>query len=194
LWVFKQCNTFEVIKTITMAEKETKITKAKISDLKFDERNYNTGTPFGESLIEKSFNKHGAGRSILLDKNNQKFAETGGENVIIVETTGKEIVAVKRMDLDLNTKIGREMALADNATAKANITWDVQLLSEDWQTQELKDWGLPDFSIKTETENEEVVYDPTKQWFINIRCDSEEQAQEFYEKFIEEGLDVKIVT
>jgi hypothetical protein len=41
------------------------------------------------------------------------------EDVIVVETTGNQIVAVKRTDIDLDSKKGREMALADNATAKA---------------------------------------------------------------------------
>lgn len=123
--------------------------KVKISELIPDDQNFNTGNEFGESLIEKSFDRFGAGRSILVDKKNrviagnkslQKFAESGGENVIVVETTGKEIVAVKRTDIDLDTKRGREMALADNATAKANITWDTQALL-DWEmpTQE---WGV----------------------------------------------------
>lgn len=126
--------------------------KQKISDLIPDDQNFNLGNEFGESLIEKSFSRFGAGRSILLDKNNrviagnkslQKFAEQGGENVLIVETTGEEIVAVKRTDIDLDTKHGREMALADNATAKANITWDGEAILE-WDMP-AEEWGI-DFS------------------------------------------------
>lgn len=37
--------------------------KAKISDLIPDDRNYNKGTEFGNSLINKSIKKFGAGRS-----------------------------------------------------------------------------------------------------------------------------------
>lgn len=127
------------------------VTKVKITDLVFDNKNYNKGNSFGEGLIEKSFAKHGAGRSILLDKNNriiagnkstQKFAESGGQNVMIVEVTGDTLVAVKRTDVDLDSKKGRELALADNATAKANITWDMELVNEDWTTEEQKEWGL----------------------------------------------------
>jgi hypothetical protein len=100
----------------------------KIKDLVPDDKNYNKGTEFGGSLIEKSLRKLGAGRSILLDKNNRiiagnKTIENAGaiglEDVIVVETTGNQIVAVKRTDIDLDSKKGREMALADNATAKA---------------------------------------------------------------------------
>jgi DNA modification methylase len=137
----------------------------KIKDLP-DDKNYNKGTEFGGSLIEKSLRKLGAGRSILLDKNNRiiagnKTIENAGaiglEDVIVVETTGNQIVAVKRTDIDLDSKKGREMALADNATAKANIDWDVEALNEDWSTEEQKEWGVefPDFAVNLEAEEDD---------------------------------------
>ncbi len=48
----------------------------------------------------------------------------GFEDVLVVETDGKTLVAVKRTDIDLDSKAGRELALADNATSKANLEWD----------------------------------------------------------------------
>jgi hypothetical protein len=48
--------------------------KTKISDLIPDDKNFNKGSEFGNLLIEKSFRKYGAGRSILLDKNNRIIA------------------------------------------------------------------------------------------------------------------------
>ncbi len=41
---------------------------AKISDLKFDDKNFNKHTSYGMSLLEKSLRENGAGRSILIDK------------------------------------------------------------------------------------------------------------------------------
>lgn len=127
------------------------MSKIKISDLTPDNKNYNKGSEFGNSLIEKSLRKFGAGRSILLDKNNRIIAgnktienagSVGLEDIIVVETTGNQIVAVKRMDIDLDSKKGRELALADNASAKASITWDEAVLTADWEMQEIKDWGI----------------------------------------------------
>jgi hypothetical protein len=43
----------------------------KIAELIPDDKNFNKGTEFGNSLIEKSLRKFGAGRSILLDKNSR---------------------------------------------------------------------------------------------------------------------------
>jgi len=126
----------------------------KISELITDDKNYNKGNDVGNALIKKSLKKHGAGRSILIDKNNKIIAgnktienasELGLDNVIVVETTGNDIIAVKRTDIDLNTKKGREMALADNASAKANITWDADTLKADWNTEELEDWGVGNY-------------------------------------------------
>ena len=130
----------------------------KISDLTPDDKNYNKGSEFGNSLIEKSLRKFGAGRSILLDKNNKiiagnKTIENAGaiglDDIIVVETTGNQIVAVKRMDIDLDSKQGRELALADNASAKASINWDFETIKVDWQEIEMQEWGIeiPDFEV-----------------------------------------------
>ena len=128
-----------------------KITNAKISELIPDDKNFNKGTEYGNALIEKSFQKFGAGRPILLDKNNriiagnkstENFGASGGEDVLIVESDGTKLIAVKRTDIDLNTPQGREMALADNATAKANIVWDEEIIVEEIGVEVAEEWGV----------------------------------------------------
>lgn len=124
---------------------------ATIKDLKFDDKNFNKHTEYGMSLLEKSLRENGAGRSILLDKDNNIIAgngvvesagQIGLEKVKIVETNGDEIVAVKRTDISLNSKKGREMALADNATAKADIEWDDEAIKSEFNEEETKGWGV----------------------------------------------------
>lgn len=104
-----------------------------IESLVQDDKNFNSGTEAGAKLMEKSFAEFGAGRSILLDKNNNIIAgnksqgaaiAAGIKKVRIIETTGDELVAVKRVDVDLDSEQGRKMALADNATSAANLEWD----------------------------------------------------------------------
>lgn len=113
--------------------------ETKINDLIPDDKNFNEGTQYGQHLIEESLRKFGAGRSVLIDKNNriiagnktiENAAAIGLEDVIVVETTGDKIVAVKRTDVDLDSKEGREMALADNATGMVNLRWDEAALAE----------------------------------------------------------------
>lgn len=132
---------------------KVKVTESKINQLIPDDINANKGTEYGEHLIDKSFRELGAGRSVLLDKNNRliagnksalKCAEIGLDDVIIVETDGTKLVAVKRMDIDLDSERGRTLALADNATSKANLKWDeenIQNITEKWGV-DVEDWGV----------------------------------------------------
>jgi len=140
-----------------------KSTSIKISELIPDDKNFNKGSEYGNQLIQKSFSKFGAGRSILLDKNNriiagnkstENFVAGGGENVIVVESDGKSLIAVKRMDIDLDTPQGRELALADNATAKANIVFDAELIVAEVGVAVCEEWGV-DTGIEVEAEEDE---------------------------------------
>jgi hypothetical protein bfra3_11761 len=130
-----------------------KVVEAQIQSLVFDDKNFNKGTEYGEHLMDDSLRKFGLGRSILIDKNNriiagnktaEKAGELGFEKVVIVETDGSTIVAVKRKDIDLDSTKGRELALADNATSKANISWDNEMIMQcalqfDFDPE---DWGV----------------------------------------------------
>lgn len=136
---------------------------SKIQDLKFDDKNFNKHTEFGMGLLEKSLKQFGAGRSILIDKDNNIIAgngiveaagQAGLENVKIVETTGDEIVAVKRTDVSLNSRQGREMALADNATAAADLEWNKNTLGEFFNPEDLDKWNV-DLNWDDDTEIEE---------------------------------------
>lgn len=104
-----------------------------INALVQDDHNFNKGTEAGRELMEKSFKELGAGRSVLIDKDgriiagnkSQKAAIAAGiKKVRIIETQGDELVAVKRTDISLDSKEGRELALADNLTTQVNLAWD----------------------------------------------------------------------
>ena len=125
--------------------------KIKVSELIPDDKNFNKGSEFGNSLISKSFEKFGAGRSILIDKNNkiiagnkstENYGAGGGEDVIVVESDGTKLIAVKRTDIDLDTPEGRELALADNATAKANIVWAEDVIASELGVEVGESWGV----------------------------------------------------
>lgn len=146
-----------------------KIIETSIEQLVPDNKNANKGTEYGQHLIEESLRKFGAGRSILLDKHDriiagnktiENAAIVGLENVIIVETDGNQIVAVRRKDIDLDSAKGRELAIADNATGKANLAWDEDVivqLAEQYKIDP-EDWGIP----MPEPEDEETKKEPKK--------------------------------
>lgn len=135
--------------------------KGKITDLEFDDKNFNLGSEYGAKLLDNSFSKFGAGRSVLVDKNNrliagnksaEMFGQLGNENIIIVETTGDELVVVKRTDIDLDSQQGREMALADNQVSKINFVLAEEVLAETLTAEVCEAWG-----VKFENEIKEIA-------------------------------------
>lgn len=140
-----------------------------ISDLKFDDKNFNQHTEYGMGLLEKSLRENGAGRSILIDKDNNIIAgngiieaagNIGLEKVKVVETSGDEIIAVKRTDIKLDSKKGREMALADNATAAADLSWNEGIVAAETDKHgiDTESWGL-DFAKKKSIKDEKNLED-----------------------------------
>ena len=119
------------------------------NEIKFDTKNYRTHDEKNKKLILKSLKKCGAGRSILIDKQGEIIAGNGvyeqAKNlnipVKIIETDGSELIAIKRTDLDTESKKRKELALADNSTSD-NVTWDLSNLKADFDLSELPEWGL----------------------------------------------------
>jgi hypothetical protein len=109
----------------------------KIADLIPDDLNANKGREIGRDKLRRSIEKHGFGRSVLLDKNGKLIAgnktveealKLGYTDVVVVRTKGKQLVAVQRDDIDLDTKDGRDLAIADNRVSEANLAWDIDNL------------------------------------------------------------------
>ena len=125
-----------------------------IEQLAQDQHNFNKGSEQGQELMERSFKEMGAGRSILIDKNgniiagnkSQKAAIAAGiKKVRIIETTGDELVAVKRTDVDIDSAEGRKLAYLDNLTTQVNLTWDeteLQAVQADVEGFDIADFGF----------------------------------------------------
>lgn len=131
-----------------------KVIETNIESLVPDNKNFNKGTQYGDHLMDESLRRFGLGRSILIDKNNriiagnktaEKAADIGFTDVVVVEVDGNQLVAVKRKDIDLDSAKGREFALADNATGKANLCFDTDLIMQEAEKFDFdpEDWGVP---------------------------------------------------
>ena len=138
--------------------------KVKADELIQDDKNFNLGTEKGKRLLEKSIKETGAGRSILIDKDNkiiagnktqEAFLETGGKDVIVVETTGDQLVAVKRTDVSLDSQQGRTMALADNYIAAESLNWDNDSITTELDENTLDAW---EFEVLDEQKEETPNY------------------------------------
>ncbi|MGJ1079036.1 hypothetical protein ACR77U_13425, partial [Enterococcus faecium] len=175
-----------------------------IEELAQDGHNFNKGNDEGQQLMERSFKELGAGRSILLDRNgniiagnkSQKAAIAAGiKRVRVVETTGDELVAVKRTDVDIDSAEGRKMAYLDNLTTQVNLTWDeteLQAVQADVEGFDIADFGfdiedLPQVTFPTgddvHTNSSNSDNEESNVGSPNID-EMDEETKEFYLKMI----------
>lgn len=171
---------------------------AKIDELKFDDKNFNDHTEFGMSLLEKSLHEFGAGRSVLVDKNNniiagngivEAAAQAGIEDIEFVESTGEKLVVVKRTDIDLNSEKGRKMAFADNATASVDLSWNKDNIGEFFTSEDTEKWGVKLDWVEKE---DNFINIEENHYIIEIYCENEEQQQNIFEELQNRGLKCKI--
>ena len=196
-----------------------------IEELVQDEHNFNKGTDEGGKLMERSFKEMGAGRSVLIDKHgkiiagnkSQKAAIAAGiKRVRVIETTGDELIAVKRTDVELESEQGRKMALLDNLTTQVNLAWDeteLQTITGEIEGFDVGDFGfdikdMPEVSIPGATqtaknsdgEEEDVTPDNNSefkyesQYGVIVMCSSEEEQEQVYNRLTGEGFSCKVVS
>lgn len=125
--------------------------KKKITDLKFDDKNFNIGSQQGNALLEKSIQKFGFREAATVDKNGvliggnkrtAKAGELGFEDVEIIKADPKKVYALQYDDIDIDTPEGRSLALALNATAKSNIVLDAELVEAELGEAVCEEWGV----------------------------------------------------
>lgn len=177
-----------------------KVLETSIDKLIPDNKNFNKGTQFGEHLMDESLRKFGLGRSILLDKNNriisgnkttEKAGELGYEKVLVIETDGSTLVAVKRNDIDIDSTVGRELALADNATSKANLSWDEEMIMQcaeqfDFDPEE---WGVSMSEPEEESQEESKKEIDTR---LIVECDDVTKLSLLFRELQDRGFSVEL--
>ena len=169
-----------------------------IEELVQDSHNFNKGTEGGAKLMERSLKELGACRSILIDKNGNIIAgnktqeaaiKAGIKKVRVIETTGDELVAVKRTDVDINSAEGRKMAFIDNLATQVNLTWDeteLKSVQDDVAGFDIADFGfdiedLPQVTFPTgekqgdgegkpQTEVKEDDFDPDAHYETKVKA------------------------
>ena len=133
-----------------------------MNEIKFDKRNYRKHDKKNKSLIKKSLEKFGAGRSIVVDEEGEIIGGNGvyeqaqklGLKTKIVETDGSELVVVKRTDLKTDDEKRKALAVMDNSTSDTS-EFDLELLTADFSVDELEDFGI-ELPEDEEEQNKEV--------------------------------------
>ena len=166
------------------------IIETKIENLVPDDMNANKGTEYGQHLIENSLRKFDRNNRIIAgNKTIENAANIGLDNVIVVETDGNQIVAVKRKDIDLDSEKGREMALADNATSDANLQWDenaIENITARWNDIKPEDWGIDLSQPEEEEEKEDVKKELSTK--LVVQCPNVSQLSLLYSELQDRGF------
>ena len=119
------------------------------NNINFDKRNYRKHNDRNKELIKKSLEECGAGRSIVIDKEDNIIAGNGiyeqaqklGIKTKIIETDGSELVVVKRTDLATNDDKRKQLAVMDNSASDSS-EFNMELLQEDFDNEQLNEWGI----------------------------------------------------
>lgn len=114
--------------------------------IKFDAHNFRHHNAENKKMIRDSLSELGAGRSIVMDNQNELIAGNGvyeqakklGMPVRIIETDGSELVVVKRTDLETEDMKRKKLAAADNAISD----------HVEWNAEEIRLSGLDDATIE----------------------------------------------
>ena len=146
----------------------------KLKDLKQDKRNYRKHDDRNLSLIRKSVDELGLGRSVVVDSENEIIAGNGLVSslnkdipVKVIETDGSELVVVKRTDLKTSDEKRKRLAVMDNSTSDTS-SFDIDMLEEDFGIEELSDMGIDIENLAGE-EQEEVVEDEVPEQ-VETKC------------------------
>lgn len=128
-----------------------------MAKIKLDSKNYRVHSDKNKMIIDKSLKELGAGRSILIDSENEIIAGNGvfeqaekqNIKIKIVETDGTELIAVKRTDLKTNDKKRKKLALIDNHSTDTS-NFDFDKINDDFEEIELEEWGVNMIEMETD--------------------------------------------
>lgn len=159
-----------------------------VKDLKFDKRNYRRHSEKNQSLIKKSINEVGFGRSIVVDAENEIICGNGVVSQVdkktpvkVIETDGNELIVVKRTDLKTEDAKRKQLAVMDNSTSDSS-DFDLDLLQEDFDMEQLDDFGIQGIEYPEGTEIDEIE-EITTSYNIIIKCENFDIAEDINQKY-----------
>ena len=136
--------------------------------IKYDKNNYRIHSAENKQLIKKSLEECGAGRSILIDNENEIIAGNGvyeqakklGIPVKIIENNGNELVVIKRTDLKTEDQKRKILSVLDNSTSDSS-EFDIEKLENNFGGIKLLDLGIEGIADILEGENPTSDYNYT---------------------------------
>lgn len=118
-----------------------------------------------------------------------KYVTIGGNmRLKACQALGISEIPCKILDKDTSEERLREIAIKDNV-ASGEDDWD--LLANEWDTQELEEWGM---FLPMPKEDDDEAEDKDKEFFLQIKCADEEQQKAFLSELKLQGYKVKSVS
>ena len=123
---------------------------------------------------------------------NQDMIVLGGNmRLKACEEAGLKEVPIIFAD-NLTPEQEKEFIIKDNSSFGE---WDWDLLANEWDTDQLADWGLDIPNFDTDIEDEKDLSDQLEQSFkIEIDLESEEEQEKMYNQLINDGYKCRILT
>jgi ParB-like chromosome segregation protein Spo0J len=87
----------------------------------------------------------------------------------------------------------REFLIKDNTSGGE---WDFEMLANEWDVEQLEEWGLdiPNFDTDLEKEQKDLSSTIDNLYRIEIVCKDEEHQENTYNKLIEQGHECRLLT
>jgi len=158
-----------------------------IKEIKFNNTNPRTITDSKLEQLKKSikeFPKMLELRPLVIDEDNIVLG--GNMRLKACRELGITDIPVKKIE-GLTQEQKNEFIIKDNL---GYGEWDWDILFDDWDIEQLKDWGM---DIKDDEYKEIEEDEDEGDWFLNIEFTNEADVEYWFDKLKNEGLKCKII-
>ena len=162
----------------------------KLSDLKPAPYNPRSSTKKQEKKLQESLTKFGVVEPIIFNK------QTGyivGGHFRVRELKKLGYKEVECVIVDLSEEDEKELNIRLNANTGE---WDWDMLANEWDVEELTEWGvdIPNFELDEEKEEKDLSDSIEIGYKIEINCSSEFEQEKLYNELIERGIECRLLT
>jgi len=125
---------------------------------------------------------------ILSNRTGKLIILAGNQRYKAAKTIGRASVPTILLE-GLTEEKEKEIIIRDNIS---NGNWDWDILANEWNEEDLKDWGLEnmDFPVEPPEKEPDPIKGATNR--VTVDFDSASEALELYNELLERGLNVKI--
>lgn len=121
----------------------------------------------------------------------EQYVVLGGNmRLRALQELGAEEVSCIVLPENTDVETLREVVIVDNSTFGE---WDNDMLANEWDTQELSDWGVDDVKLEEESEKKDLSDQIKQEYKIEITCTCESEQEHLYNELTEQGYSCRIL-